>query len=66
MPPHSTTAKVLDYKTNITQNHQNIELYGSLTNKELKKSYSSRWVGRAETQRCVEMQNGHRTPTCGG
>ena len=28
----------LDYKTNITQNHQKIELYGSPTTKELKKS----------------------------
>ena len=26
----------LDYKTNITQNHQKIELYGSLTTKDLK------------------------------
>ena len=38
----------LDYKTNITQNHQNIKLYGSLTTKELKKPHSSRWVGGAK------------------
>ena len=30
---------------NITQNCQKIELYGSPTTKDLKKPYSSRWVG---------------------
>ena len=30
----------LNYKTTITQNHQKIELYGSLTSKELKRSHS--------------------------
>ena len=34
----------LDYKTNITQNPQKIQLYGSLTTKELKKPHSSRWA----------------------
>ena len=31
------------------QNYQKIELYGSLKTKELKKKYSSRLVGEAET-----------------
>ena len=44
----------LDYKTNITQNHQKIKLYGSLTTKDLKKLHSSRQVGRVETWREVE------------
>ena len=38
----------LDYRTNITQNCQKIELYASLTAKELKKPHSSRWVGGVE------------------
>ena len=44
----------LDHKTNITQNHQKIELYGSLTIKDLKKPYSSRRVGEVEKRRWVE------------
>ena len=47
----------LDYKTTITQNHQKIELYGSSTTKELKKSHSSRWVG-GEERKCVGSQRG--------
>ena len=35
-------------KTKNTQNYQKIELYGSLTTKELKKRHSSRPVGGAE------------------
>ena len=35
-------------KTINTQNYQKIELYGSLTTKELKKKHSSRPVGRLE------------------
>ena len=42
----------LDYRTTVTQNHQKIELHGSLTTKELKKSHSSRWVGTAQMWRC--------------
>ena len=38
----------LDYKTNTTHNHQEIELFGSLTTKDLKKPHSSRQVGGAE------------------
>ena len=41
----------LDYKTNTLQNCQNIELYGSLTNKELEKPHSSNQVGEVEMQR---------------
>ncbi|KAF6095114.1 hypothetical protein HJG60_012086 [Phyllostomus discolor] len=40
----------LNIKTNNTQNCQKIELYGSLTTKDLKKSPSSRWVGGAEME----------------
>ena len=35
-------------KTKNNQNYQNIELYGSLTTKELKKKHSSRLVGGME------------------
>ena len=35
----------LNLKTNTTQNCQKIELYGSLTTKDLKKPHSSRRVG---------------------
>ena len=49
VPPRTTkrrmTATNLKRKTN--QNCQNIELYGSLTAKELKEKYSSRPVGGA-------------------
>ena len=37
-----------NYNTTITQNHQKIELYGSPTAKELKKSYSFRLVAWAD------------------
>ena len=47
--PCTTTVKLqLNYRTNIIQNHQEIELYGSLTTKELKKLHSSGWIGGAE------------------
>ena len=44
----------LGYKTNTTQNHQKIELYGSQTTKELKKPHSSRWVRQAVMWRCKD------------
>ena len=47
-PPCTATAKSQpDYKTNITQICQNIELYGSLTMKDLKKSHLliDKWEG---------------------
>ena len=52
--PHATTGLELDLKTNNTQNHQKIELYGSLTTKDLKKPHSSRRVGGAEMWRGAE------------
>ena len=44
----------LNHKTNITQNHQKIKLYESLTSMDLKKPHSSRWVGGAEMWRQAE------------
>ena len=44
----------LDYKTNITQVCQKIELYGSPTTKDLKKPHSSRRLGWAEMWSGVE------------
>ena len=48
-------------RTNNTQNHQKIELYGNQITKDLKKPLSSRWIGGAEMQkgqRATEMQCG--------
>ena len=60
----------LDLKTNKTQNCQKIELYVSLTTKDLKKPHSSRQVGGvemcAEVWRGVETENGSSISTCGG
>ena len=50
----------LNLKTNNTQNCQKIELYGSLTTKDLKKPQSSKWAGGAETQR--QGEEGRRLP----
>ena len=44
----------LDHKTNITQNHQKIELCGRLPVEDLKKLLSSRWVGGVEMWRQAE------------
>ena len=46
----------LNPKTNNTQTCQKIELYGSLTTKDLKKPHSFRWVEGAEMWRQVERQ----------
>ena len=46
------------YKTNITQIHQKIELYGSPTTKDLKKPHSSRRVGEAEMWKDRERWRG--------
>ena len=55
--PHTTIGKLQLYlKTNTTQNHQKIELYGSPTTKDLKKPQSSRIY--RERQRGKEMQCG--------
>ena len=58
----------LDYKTNITQIHHKIKMYGSPTTKDLKRPHSSRRVGRVEMcgeewrsreeQRGMETQSG--------
>ena len=49
MPPHITKRRTItNLKTKNNQNCQKIELYGSLTTKELKKKHLYRLVGRAE------------------
>ena len=45
-------------KTKNNQNCQNIELHGSLTTKELKKTHSSRLVGGVEAGSSVERTHG--------
>ena len=45
-------------KTKNNQNCQKIQLYGSLTTEEVKKEYSSRLVGGAETGSPVERTLG--------
>ena len=42
LPPHRTRRTTTNSKTQNNQNCQKIELYGSLTTKELKKKHSSR------------------------
>ena len=50
MPPHTVKRSIAtNLKTKNNQNYQKIELYGSLTTKELKKKHSSRLVGGVET-----------------
>ena len=49
LPPHTTKRRATNLKTKNNQNCQKIQLYGSLTTKELKKKLSSRQVGGAET-----------------
>ena len=49
VPPHTTKRRTTtDLKTKNNQNCQKVELYGSLTTKELKKKQSSRLVGGVE------------------
>ena len=51
LPPCATTRRITtNLKTKNTQNCQKIELYGSLTTKDLKKPHSSRWVRGAKWQ----------------
>ena len=52
----------LNYKTTITQKHQKIKLYGSLTTKKLKKSHSSRQVGGVEMWRHAEKPRDTGSP----
>lgn len=47
-PPHTTIRITTNLKTKCNQECQKIELNGSPTTKNLKKKYSSRWVGGAE------------------
>ena len=54
LSPHATIELQLDLKANNTQNGQKIELDGSLTNQDLKKPKSSRWVGGTESWRWAE------------
>ena len=65
MPPCKTERRTTDLKTKSNQNCQKIELYGSLTTKELKKKHSSRLVGRAEMgswgREDSRQGNGYRT-----
>ena len=59
MPPcttkRRTTTKI---KTKINHNYQKIQLYGSLTTKELKKKHLFRLVGRAKTAAWVKKIRG--------
>ena len=56
LPPHTTTEKITTRLQNkYHQKHQKIELYGSLTTKDLNKPHSSRWVGGAEMGRVAKM-----------
>ena len=48
LPPRTTKRTTTNLKTESNQNCQKIELYGSLTTKELKKKHSFRLVGGAE------------------
>ena len=59
LPPHTTKRRTTtNLKTKNNQNCQKIELYGSLTTKELKKKHSSRPVGGAEMGSRVERTHG--------
>ena len=50
MPPRTTKRRIAtNLKTKNNQNCQKTELYGSPTNKDLKKKHSSRPVGGMET-----------------
>ena len=59
VPPHTTKRRITtNLKTKNNQNRQKIELYGSLTTRELKEKHSSRLVGGAETGSWVERTRG--------
>ena len=68
LPPCTTIRRIpTNLKTKTNQNCQNIELYGSLTTKELKKKHSSRPVGGAEMSSQLgedsQQSSGWRTGT---
>ena len=48
VPPCKTKRRTTNLKTKSKQNCQKIELYGSLTTKELKKKHSPRLIGGVE------------------
>ena len=63
----------LNLKTNNTQNCQKIELYGSLTTKDLKQPHSSRFGRKGrdaernrEAQKGMKAGTGGPSSTCGG
>ena len=66
--PRTTKKRTTNLKMKNNQNCQKIELYGSLTTKELKKKHSSRLVGGVETgsQGGEDMRQGSgwRTHIC--
>ena len=70
-PPYTTIRRITtNLKTKNTQNCQIIELYKSLTTKDLKKPYLSRQVGGAERMQCgggvAARRMGGSTLQCGG
>ena len=56
VPPRTTKIRTTNLKTKTNQNCQKIKLYRSPTTKELKKTHSSRQVGRMEMGSRVERQ----------
>ena len=49
LPPRTTVRGIItNFKTKDDHKCQKTKLYGSLTTKDLKKKYSSRWIGGAE------------------
>ena len=58
LTPRTTKRTITNLKTKNTQNYQKIELYGSLTTKELKKRHSSRPVGGVERTHGKEVAGG--------
>ena len=63
---HNHSKITAKYRTNITQNHEKIKIYGSPTTKELKKPHSSKQVGGTEGQRHGDVELAGHTPTGGG
>ena len=60
MPPRTTKRRTTtNLKTKNNQNCQKIKLHGSLTTKELKKKYSFRQAGGADTGSWVERTHGN-------
>ena len=58
LSPHTTKRRTTNLKTKSNQNCQKIELYGSLTTKELKKKYSSRLAPGSERAWGMVMAGG--------